>query len=268
MSTTRREALGFLATGLAGGLVSKRLLAKEKTEPLDKSVAIGTPSDLGPGKKFAFDGRAQRFPGNTILCHLNQPGKQFDAIKQIHAELRAKIGDEQMTWLPPSSYHMTIFDGALDVQRLPGAWPHLLPLDASMNDCNEYVANKLRGFDLGFQPPIRMIADESLLTPTWTAIPLRPVDEAENRRLRSLRDRLSTALGIRHANHDSYTFHTTFGYRIRSLSQPAEAAYLNEVSTAARKLRELVPVLEIAAPEFCLFDDMLAFHPQLQLKQS
>jgi hypothetical protein len=266
MGTTRREALGFLATALVGSVVPRLLLAQDKPEPSTKPSAMGMPSDLGPGKKFGFDGRAQRFPGNTIICHLNQPGRQLDALQQVYADLHAKIGDEQMTWLPPSSYHMTVFDGALNARRLPGAWPHGLPLDASIDECNEYLANRLRHFDLDFAPPIRMVPDESQLTPAWTAIPLRPVDESENRRLRNLRDRLSKVTGIHHADHDHYAFHTTFGYRLQPLSSSNEAAYVKEVAMAARKLRERVPVLEMGAPEYCVFDDMLAFHTQFLLK--
>ncbi|HEY0197892.1 MAG TPA: DUF1868 domain-containing protein [Rhodanobacter sp.] len=40
-------------------------------------------------------------------------------MKQVFAEMRAQLGDVQMTWLPPSSFHMTVFGGSLDACRLP-----------------------------------------------------------------------------------------------------------------------------------------------------
>lgn len=266
MGITRREALRLLAAGLGAGLVSGRLLADDKPDAIAARFARDVASDVGPGKKFGVDGHAQNYPGNTIICHLNHPGRQFEAMQQVYAELRAQVGDAQMSWLPSSSFHMTVFDGALDVRRAPGDWPSGLPLDASMRECNDYIAGKLRDADFGFEPPIRMVAYGAPLTPKWTAIPLRPVDDAEARRLRSLRDRVAQVIGIRHAGHDQYIFHTTFGYRIRPLTQATAPQYLQQLSTALRKMRERIPVFEMGAPEFCLFNDMMSFQTQFLLK--
>lgn len=226
------------------------------------------PTSTGPGRKFGVDGHVQRYPGNTILCRLNQPGPQHAALRQVHAELRAMTGDANIAWLPPSSYHMTVFDGAVDARRTPGDWPSSLRLDASLLDCNEFIAGRLRQFDLGFDPPIRMVADEDAAAPTMTCIPLRPVDAGENRRLRELRARLSTVLGMRHANHDSYGFHTTFGYYFKEFSPDAESTYRRNLTRTIHRFRQLCPVVELGAPEYCLFDDMAAFHTQLHLRHA
>jgi hypothetical protein len=225
------------------------------------------PTSTGPGKKFSVDGRVQRFPGNTILCHLNLPGPQLDALKRVVAELRAKTGEANITWLPSSSYHMTVFDGSVDLRRIAGDWPSDLRPEASLKECNEFIAERLRKFDLGFDLPIRMVADENSSAPTMTCIPLRPVDAAETERLRDLRDRLSAALGIRHANHDSYGFHMTFGYYIRRFSPAAERTYRSDLTRTVQRLRQLRPEIELAAPEYCLFDDMAAFQTQFHLQR-
>lgn len=220
------------------------------------------PTTTGPGRKFSADGRVQRFPGNTILCHLNQPGRQYDAQKGVVATLREQTGDENIAWLPPSSYHMTVFDGSNVLRR---DWPKDLNSEASLQECSDFIAGRLRKFDLGFDPPIRMVADENSPAPAMTGIPLRPVDAAENGRLRNLRDRLAVALGIRRENHESYAFHTTFGYYTKRFSPEAEASYRRNYIRAIQELRRLQPVIELGAPEFCLFEDMASFQTQFFL---
>ena len=207
------------------------------------------------------------FRGNTIVCHLNQPGRQQDTLRDIVATLRQQTGEGNITWLPPSSYHMTVFDGAVDTRRSPGDWPEGLRADASLDECSELFGQRLREFDLGFDPPIRMVADENESAPTMTSIPLRPIDAAESKRLRGLRDRLSVALGIRRADHDSYGFHTTFGYYIARFTSAGEAAYRANLVQAIRKLRQQLPVIEMGVPDYCLFEDLAAFHTQFPLKR-
>lgn len=231
-------------------------------------MALGIPSAIGIGEKYDTDGRALSFPGNTILCHLNRPSPTVTALAEVAASLRAKVGDGNITWTPPLSYHMTVFDGSLDIRRRAGDWPSALPLNASLDECNRYIGDKLKTFDLGIDLPIRMVADESIATKTDMRFPLRPIDAAESKRLRNLRDRLSEATGIRHANHDSYSFHTTFGYYIHQFQTVAEERrYQNLWLAAIRELRRRVPIIELGAPEYCLFDTMNDFESQFPLER-
>jgi hypothetical protein len=254
MIVSRRAVISWMLTAVAVSRLPGRLLGANVAEtPYEPTIT-------GPGRKFSVAGRAQRFPGNTILCHLNQPGRQHDAQKGVVARLREQTGDENISWLPPASYHMTIFDGSNVLRR---DWPKDLDPGASLEDCSDFIAERLRRFDLGFDPPIRMVADENSPAPAMTGIPLRPVDAAENQRLRNLRDRLSVALGIRRENHDSYAFHTT--YYIKRFSPEAEASYRRNYVRAIQELRRLQPVIELGAPEFCLFEDMASFQTQFFL---
>lgn len=265
MKTSRRAFLGWAGAGLMGATVAGRAHAKEQAKDCEL-MALGVPSAIGVGEKYDDDGKALSFPGNTILCHLNQPGPTHTTLAEIAAALRAKVGNKNITWTPPSSYHMTVFDGALDSRRRPGDWPHQLPLDASLDECNHYVGERLKQFDIGMDLPIRMVADEALATRTNMQFPLRPINDAENKRLRNLRDRLTEATGIRHPNHDSYGFHSTFGYYIRQFETVAEERrYQGLWLDAIRELRRRVPVIELGAPEYCLFDTMDEFKMQFLL---
>ncbi|KAF1020976.1 MAG: hypothetical protein GAK30_02130 [Paracidovorax wautersii] len=277
MTTTapRRTFLGWTgvsalsaigAIGAVGAATSTSpALAKNPATDCGQ-LALGKPSATGPGTKYDAAGHALNFPGNTLICHLNQPGATFTALTDIAAALRAQVGDNNLTWTPPSSYHMTVVDGVTNAGRRPGDWPHLLPLDAPLEDCNRYVADKLRRFDLGMDLPIRMVADETLATQTGTQFLLRPIDAAENARPRDLRNRISQAIGVRHPNHDSYGFHITFAYYIRPFATVAEERrYQSLWLTAIQELRRRVPVIEMGAPEYCLFDSMNDFKTQFLL---
>lgn len=224
------------------------------------------PADVGPGKKFSSEGKVQHYAGNTIICPIAAPNPAFAELCKAYEALRASVNAANLAWLPTSSYHSTIFDGAADAYRRPGEWPQMLPLDASMDACNKYVGEHLQHMRAGITPPIRMTVDLDEADSVRTVVILKPVDAAENRRLRKLRDELSLATGIRHANHDDYRFHTSFAYYVRRFSAADEATYLAAYSRMLRRLSSKLPVIELGSPEYCLFNDMFAFPPQFALR--
>jgi hypothetical protein len=267
MKISRRTFINWTGTGLLGTTVAGSIAAHAQEQTTNmRQLALGMPAATGIGRKYDANGKALSFPGNTILCHLRHHPQAYAAMTNIVASLQARIGSKNIAWTPPTSYHMTVFEGSLDLRRRPGDWPHLLSLDAPLDACNRFIGNKLRKFELGIELPIQMVADESLATITGAHIPLRPIDAAENRRLRSLRDRLSDVTGIRQCDHDGYKFHSTFGYYIHQFdSIVEERRYQTEWLNAIRELRQRVPVIALRAPEFCVFDSMDEFRPQFFL---
>jgi hypothetical protein len=224
------------------------------------------PADVGPGRKFSSEGKVQRYSGNTIICPISATNPAFAELHKAYEALRASVNAANLAWLPPGSYHTTIFDGAADAYRQPGDWPQMLPLDASMEACNKYVGEHLQRMRGGIAPPIRMKIDLDEASSVRTVITLKPVDAAENHRLRTLRDELARATGIRHANHDQYRFHTSFAYYVRRFSVLDEAAYRTAYARMMHQLSSRLPVIELGSPEYCLFNDMFAFQPQFALR--
>lgn len=252
----RRDLLG--AAGAAAALSPAAGLAAQPPLPPDV------------GRKFHPDGRVGPFGGNTVICHLPQQGagsEPFNALLDIYRAAPAHAFMRKVTLLPPSSYHMTIFGGANDSERVAGLWPADLPRDLPMADCDRVLGERLKTFLLDCALPLRLRVDLAEPADTERPLTLRllPFDEAENRKLRRLRDRLSERLAIRAPSHDTYRFHVTLGYLIRWLT-PAEAA---EFHVALRTWRETVarrcPVIELGAPEYCTLNDMFAFHRQFYL---
>jgi hypothetical protein len=248
----RRELLGMLgATGVA--VASQPALAKR-----------GSSYTSEVGRKFYPDGRVHPFRGNTIVCHVDQQGANsglFDALLDIYRQFPALRFANKITPLPPSSYHMTIFGGANHPERKPGLWPTSIPLDTPIEECTRILGERLEEAHLGPIAPIRMRVDlsEPAERETPFTIRLLPIDDAENQRLRSLRNRLSEILEIRSPSHDGYRFHVTLAYLIRTLNSSElrefRAAYRDRHAELARRC----PVIEFGQPEYCSLEDMFHF---------
>src|SRR5262245_24986963 len=95
-------------------------------------AAVDAPaSPPSRGRKFTADGRVMGDPGNPLVCHLAQQGAGsacFNALLDIYREAPAHAFMRKVTLLPPSSYHMTVFNGAADKER--DVWPTAIPADA------------------------------------------------------------------------------------------------------------------------------------------
>jgi hypothetical protein len=226
------------------------------------------PKDVG--RKFFADGRVRPFAGNTIVCHLPQQDagfESFDAILRIYRDLRSHDFSRKLAILPPSSYHMTIFGGANDQDRLSGLWPRDLPVDAPLSACNAHLAAKLMGIDPACDLPIRMRVDDSepAAHPEPLLIDLAPLDAAEDRKLRRLRDLLSRVLQIRAADHDHYAFHISIAYQTAWFDAEEEKEYASVRRRWIAELKNHLPEIRLGAPEFCTFNDMFAFRSRLRI---
>lgn len=266
MGRDRRAFLGLI--GGAAGLAATPGLALAR--PQDQ----GRPdSEFAPdvGRKFHPDGRVHRFDGNTVICHLDQQGPNatlFDVLLDIYREAPAHRFMDKVTLLPPSSYHMTIFGGANDPDRRPGAWPADLPLDLPMAECDRVLGDRLRAFRLEADLPLRMKVDLSEPGPGERPLTLRllPYDDAENAKLRRLRDRLADTLAIHAPGHDTYRFHVTLGYLIRWLTPGEQTAFRDALAGWREGVAAACPVIELGAPEYCTLKDMFAFSRQFYLR--
>ena len=184
----------------------------------------------GVGHKFEIDGSVRPFAGNTIICHLSQTSPLQQPLKALYAELETGSLASVYTLLPPSSWHMTVFEGICDQIREPGYWPSDLPLDASLMECNAFFEERLKGFEPDFRAPIQMSISNFRPLVDGISLKLTPVDVAEEIRLRVLRNRLSDLLNLRPPGHESYVFHLSIAYLIRHLTedQKAELSTLQE----------------------------------------
>ncbi|PMS37216.1 hypothetical protein B0G57_117106 [Trinickia symbiotica] len=219
------------------------------------------------GKKFDSNGNVLRYPGNTLVCHVPLFTPLSDALVAVRDTIRSSLFASSLTFLPPESYHMTVFEGVADRERDNGRWPMDLPHDASVLECTRHFAAKLESFDLGCALPLRLRVAERANQTHIGCIKLVPVDAAEERKLRDLRTRLAECLSLRTAWHDHYEFHITLSYLIRPMTPDVTRACLDLVSGCFAGVGMLFDVIELGAPEFCVFNDMYAFDNQFFLRR-
>jgi hypothetical protein len=215
------------------------------------------PADVG--RKFHADGSVRAFPGNTIVCHLPADGPARMALMRVYDRLAA-LPARWHALLPPSSWHMTVFEGVCDQIRDPVRWPADLPLDAPLAACTDLFAARLRAVRFGIAGPIRVaVGGVIAVHGGFLGVTLEPADPEQHLRLRSLRDRLSAVLGLRVPVHLGYRFHLTLGYQIDWLTPDEQRAMAEVCHAATAHLLEAAPVFELPVPSFCTFDDMHAF---------
>ena len=90
---------------------------------------------------------------------------------------------------------------------------------------------------------------------------INPTSPEVERKLRSYRDQLSAAFGIRHPDHAAYAFHITLAYGIEVLTPSETFQALRFNGRMHRDLQRNFGVLQLNTPELTFFADMAHFAP-------
>jgi hypothetical protein len=214
--------------------------------------------------KFNPDGSRRPFAGNTVICHLLAQGAMRDAVVALHEDLQQASFRPRLGLTPPDSYHMTVFAGANDQDRVVTGWPSYVPPDAPIATCNGLVGTRMAKAHLNCALPLRVRVDETytLGYPTACTLRLEPADPEQNIKLRSMRDRLAEVYGFRSKNHDRYEFHMTLSYQLTPFTTQEQTAYRELLKRHLRQIVAAEPVIEFGNPEYCTFPDMYRFDAQ------
>ena len=218
-------------------------------------------------EKLNPDGSYQPYAGNTIICHIDPKSAAFAALQEVHGELSQRSFRPKLSLLPIASYHMTVFGGANDKHRRAGSWPDGMAFDVPIAACDAELQKRLETFDLGCDVPFRLrVSPEGVRTQEMALrLELQPHDDAENKKLRDLRDRLSKVLGICVPGHDDYGFHVSLAYVIGALTPEELAKYQSSYAEWRDKIARYSPTIEFGRPEFCTFKDMRRYERKLYL---
>lgn len=210
--------------------------------------------------RFDAQGHALPDPGCTVVAHVKDPAANA-ALAAVRETMEAAGLARFWAWLPPSSFHMTMFDMLLHGRR-GAAWPQDLDPTMPGRIADTLLTDKLRAFSLGTAPVFRMTLDGLALSPSGMGVALRGDTPAEDARLRALRDRLAAATGLSaRPGHAEYRFHITLAYLIAWPSAEEAAAADAVLARAEAALLAALPALDLGPPEVCLFDDMTEFRP-------
>lgn len=210
--------------------------------------------------RFDAQRRALPEPGNTVIGHASAPVR--DALTAARDRLAAAPGGETLAWLPPSSYHMTIFDGLLHRRREAGYWPPFLSVKATEAEADAFVFARLSPLrpdapSLPFRMTLQAL-EPARGAGVW--VRLAAETPAEDRRIRAYRDACAAALGLTdRPGHEDYTFHITLAYAIAWPDGAAARTFGAALWEADAALRLEAPTFEIGPPELCRFRDMTRF---------
>ena len=213
----------------------------------------GGPCPAAVGQKFAAAGQVLHWPGNTFICHI-PPGPAHDALTAAQARLRDGPLAGAFAFLPPASFHMTVFEGANEAHRGDDSWPTAIARDTPLPEVTARfltVAPALRLPQAATIRPLGIFGGFSVsVAGAWAA------DEAA---LRTAREALSLVTTIRRKDFASYGFHITLAYLLRWLTDAEAESVIALSASVHADLLAAVPVIGLGPVEFCTFADMHAF---------
>jgi hypothetical protein len=222
------------------------------TGALSDAAAPSGVSQTGAGAKFTPQGHVLPWRGNTIICHINRDSPAHAALCDTQSALRDSPLARHFTYLPPASFHMTVFQGVSNGSD----WPEGVPPDATMEQADKALADRLEGIDV----PRRFVATAHDLFGGFS-VTMAGADAAEEDKLRQTRRVLRDATGINPHDFDNYVFHITLGYLLRWL-EPVEAQEAVDMSqTIFAHFGTALNRVTLGPLEFCTFEDMHHFEP-------
>lgn len=210
----------------------------------------------GAGGKFASDGSVQSWPGNTFLCHVRPDSTAHDALRALQEEVKMSRFARFFTFLPPASFHMTVFQGCspdtLDAPLLPAGATPGQPRDA-------LSARMLAAVDgVAFDPAPRARMVDLFCCNSLTVTGAAPEGEAP---LRAMRDALRDAAGITPPDFDAYVFHISLAYLIDWLTEPTARAVVDFSADLTARYAPALQEIPLGPVEFCNFETMHHFQP-------
>lgn len=236
-----------------------RIIGSPNLWYFSQMTQFGSPGAPTPsvGTKFESDGGARFFPGNSIVSNLAQQSTQHELLCRMQDDAKRESFGESLTFLPPSSFHMTLFDLVCDQIRQPEHWSSKIGLDAPLSEVDAQLARWLE--PLSFPQRLSMKVDCVGRLEIGLHVLLEPIDNEVERELRNFREGISRTTGIRHPDHETYPFHITLAYMLRYLTVTQQRDLQRFVSRWDATLAESFGVLDLEPAQLVFFDDMLAF---------
>jgi hypothetical protein len=202
-------------------------------------------------------GRFLPIAGNTVIRHVRKGSRSMDMLVEVQERLRRAEFGEHFAYLPPDSFHMTVFEGVVHDRRRPDAWPEGVALDRPVAETTALYRQRLAGFAA---PDFAMrgagVSPLGLLVEGAT-----PEDEHV---VRKFREHLTAPFGYRQDVHDAYRFHITLSYVRCLLPEAAIGTYVSLCAELSALVQAFGP-LELERPALCTFDDLTHFEEILSL---
>lgn len=217
----------------------------------------------GGGGKFTFDGSVLPFPGNTFICHVDPKSKAYQALCTLQEDIRNGPAGDYFAFLPPSSFHMTVFPALCGDPLGDDGWPEDIEAGTGLDAVTQIYTDRLKGktaFESCRVAPQGLYAGYSL-----NVLGAR---EADRLALKSARDMLQDITALRRTDFDTYRYHISICYMRKWLPRDIAAAHLDYIAGVYEKIQPDISEIELGQVEFCIFDNMHAFRPIMKIPSS
>ena len=204
--------------------------------------------------KFDNDGNPLHWPGCTIICPIQENSLVSSLLAEVQENFKEIAPNRKYTFLPQSSFHMTLFDCCNVSTFKTSYWPD------SIQDTQNYleIANILSDRLKNYQFPNSLAVRLNKFFGGFSTL-LTPYSSKDEETLRSCRDDLSNLLGIKFENHLRYTFHITLAYILEPLTLEEVSRLIGLEKKMNKKFKNEIPLINLPQPEICVFNDMYKF---------
>ena len=204
--------------------------------------------------KFDDRGNPLPFPGCTIICNIPLNTDLSNQIISFQKSIENFNPEKTYFYLPPSSFHMTLFDCCNFNTKNTNYWPSDIDPDMDYKDIAVELNKKIENYNFPKQFNLKLKTFFG-----GYSIILVPFSEKDEKILRNCRDELSSLLKIKFENHQRYTFHITLAYILRQLNETEIKNLIEFNKQLSSDFNKKFPKITFKKPEMYTFKDMLEF---------
>ncbi len=208
----------------------------------------------GAENKFDHKGNPLLFSGCTIICKIPLNTDLSNKIISIQKKIENFNPKKTYFYLPPSSFHMTLFDCCNFNTKNTNYWPLGIDSDMDYKDIAMELNKRIHNYIF----PEKLNLKLKMFFGGYSII-LEPFSERDEKILRNCRDELSNLLKIKFENHQRYTFHITLAYILRQLDHTEIKNSIEFNKQLSSDFNKKFPKITFTEPEMCTFKDMLEF---------
>ena len=231
--------------------MDKYIIENEKS--LLKGELKGYPVP-GAEHKFDHNGKPLPYPGCSIISKIPLNSDLFYEIKLLQLKFKDLSPEKAYTYLPETSFHMTLFDCCnVNTVNTP-YWPKKIVEDNNYTKIAYVLSKRIKKyifpdkFDLKLK---KLFGGYSMI--------LEGNTKKDEKIIRDYRNKLSDLLGIRFENHETYSFHITLAYILRKLKDDEIKKVIKINFRLLEGFVKKFPIIQIEKSELCTFENMYEF---------
>ena len=204
--------------------------------------------------KFDHSGKPLPFTGCSIICKIPIKSDLFFELKSLQLKYKDLSPEKAYTYLPETSFHMTLFDCCNENTINTQYWPKNIEPDYNYKKTAYVLSKRIKKYIF----PEKFDLKVKTLFGGYSII-LEGNTEKDEKIIRECRNKLSDLLGIRFENHDTYIFHITLAYILRKLKDSEIEKMIKTNSRLLETIVQKFPLIRVEKPVLCTFENMYEF---------